>query len=377
MDIYQAIIAENQVFIDETWEKIVNKLQIVAPKNRYKLPSRTANGIYVDYSKLHPDAWTNGFWPGIMWLLYVGTKDEMFKQAALCAEKLLAAGAEDFDLLYHDVGFMWHISSGVNYRLTGDKKAKSHAMFMAATLAARYNLNTQCIRAFQPKDQERMVIIDTMMNLPLLYWASRETNDPRFSLVAQSHADTAMRNHMRKDGSVYHVLEYDLYTGECLGPIMGQGTAVEGAWTRGQAWAIYGFTLSYIHTGKEEYLQTAKKVAHYFMAAVSETGYIPPYDFRQPAETDFLDTSAGTIAACGLIELAKQVEEQEKAMYLKCAIKMLQALEKKHCVWSLEDEAILQNVAISPKTQNVSGICGEYFLVEAIYKLKGFEPLFW
>lgn len=378
MGIYESIISANKAFIDETWEKIDKKLQVVAPKNRDKLPSMSINGVYNDHSEDMPDAWTNGFWPGIMWLMYAGTKNDMYKDIAIRGEELLETAAANFDCLYHDVGFMWHISSGAHYRITGDLKAKSRAMYMAASLASRYNMNTKSIRAFQEEARSTWVIIDSLMNLPLLYWASRETNDPRFSLFAQSHVDTVLENHVRKDGSVNHILSYDLHTGEFLGVLPGQGSgALDSSWTRGQAWAVYGLTLSYIHTQKEEYLNAAKNVAHYFIAAVSDNDYVPQYDFRQPYDCKDVDTSAGAITACGLIELAKVVPECEKALYLNAAIKMVKALVERYCDWTENDDAILQGVAASSKVMNVSNVFGEYYLIEAIYKLKGFEPMFW
>lgn len=377
MSIYEKIIADNKEFIDATWEKLDNKLSIVAERNYDKLPFTTENGVYNDFSRTVPHAWTNGFWPGMMWLMYVGTRREEYKNTAIHAEELLEKAAEDFDILFHDVGFMWHISSGVHYRLLGDKKSKSRAMYMAASLSSRFNMNTRAIRAFCEPEREKKVIVDCMMNIPLLYWASRETNDPRFSLVAMAHADTTMNNHVRPDGSVYHILEYDIHTGECLGPIPGQGSGIESSWTRGQAWAIYGFILSYIHTGKKEYLDTAKRVAHYFIACVSQTDYVAQYDFRQDADSRDVDTSASAIAACGLIEIAKIVPENEKKLYLDVAIKMLKAIDAGWCNWSSETDSIVQGVAESPWRLNVDTVFGEYYFIEAFYKLKGFEPLFW
>ena len=377
MGIYEELVLAEKPYMEAVWEKIDKKMRLVAQRNYNKLPYSAENGVYKDLAQSCPHGWTNGFWPGIMWLMYVGTKEELYKDVAIRAEELLEKAAEDFDVLHHDVGFMWHISSGVHYRLLGDKKAKSRAMYMAASLASRYNLNTKAIRAFPNEDRERKVIIDSMMNIPLLYWASREAKDPRFSLIAQSHADTSIQNHVREDGSVKHILEYDLYTGECLGEVKGQGIGVGGSWTRGQAWAIYGFTLSYIHTGRQEYLDTAKKVAHYFIANVSGTDYVVPYDFRQAPDCTDGDTSAAAITACGLIELAKVVPENEKALYLKPAIKLVKVLVEQFCNWNPQEDGILQGGAVSAKSLNVAIIFGEYYFVEAIYKLIGMEPLFW
>ena len=376
MGIYEQIIEQNKEFIDSTWEKLDRKLRVVAPRNREIIPYSTKEDGR--YRETIPEGWTNGFWSGLLWLMYAGTGEEVYKDVAIRGEEMLNVILEDFDNLHHDVGFMWHISSGARYRLTGDKKAKSINMYAAASLASRYNMATGVIRAFIEPEREKKVIVDSMMNIQQLFWASEEAKDPRFAMIAMSHADTTMKNHIRPDGSVNHVLDYDIHTGEFLGVANGQGAGFhESSWTRGQAWALYGYALTYLHSGKQEYLDTAKRVAHYFMACVSQTGYVPQYDFRQMPDCKDIDTSAGAIAACGLIELAKLVPEYEKAIYLRAAIEIMKALEKDYCDWSLETDAVLQGVAEGPKRLNVTLIFGEYFFTEAIYKLKGFEPMFW
>ena len=378
MSVYQKICDKNKEFIGDTWNKIVAKMSVVADRNADRLPFMQADGRYNDMSKDACDAWTNGFWPGMMWLLYVATGDEKYKDIARNAAKVLEKCAEDFDLLHHDVGFMWNISTGADYRITGDKKAKSRTMYMAASLASRYNMNTGCIRAWVEKERESLVIIDSMMNISLLYWASEITDDPRFALVAQSHADTCAKNHIRDDGSVYHILEYDIRSGELMGVGKGQGIdSPDNAWTRGASWALYGYALSAMHTGREDYLNVAKKVANHFVANVCQSGYIPKYDFRQDYECPDVDTSAGAIAACGLIELANLVPENEKAMYLECAINMLRAMCDKYCDFSTETDAILGGVAIAPTCLNETNVFGEYYFIEAFYKLMGYKPMFW
>ncbi len=222
-----------------------------------------------------------------------------------------------------------------------------------------------------------------MMNIPLLYWASEETNNIAYKQIAMRHADKTIENHIRADGSVYHVLNYDINTGGFLGPApFTQGYDAEmSSWSRGQSWAIYGFVLSYIHTGEKRYLNAAKRVAHYFISAVCSTGYVPLSDFRAPlTEPLQLDASAGAIAACGLIETAKAVPEFEKEMYMRAALDILRALSEKHCDFSENKDSILQNSTGSygkEKEINRDYIFGDYFFVEAMYKLKGFDILFW
>ena len=376
----QAILDKNKAWIDETWSKIEVKLRRNSELCRHKIPQKTINGVYDDCSGGNCDTWTNGFWPGIMWLMYAATKEETFRETAEIAEEALDTALENFNCLHHDVGFMWHISAGANYRLTGNEKSKNRNLHAAAVLATRYNVNGEFIKAWNEEGFEGWVIIDSMMNIPLLYWATKETNNVAFKQIAMHHADKTIEHHIRPDGSVYHIMDYDINNGDCKGYAPDtQGYDPEtSSWSRGQAWAIYGFALSYLHTGEQRYLDTAKRVAHYFMTAVIPDDYVPRADFRAPEEPVYYDTSAGAIAACGLIEIAKVVPEFEKKMYMQAAINLIKAMVDKHCDWSEEEQAILQNSsACHAQGVHEAFIFGEYYFVEAIYKLKGFEPLFW
>lgn len=375
------LLEQNKVWIDETWDKMVEKLRKVSVTTRNTLPLGTdETGKYDDKSGGKAGSWTNGFWPGIMWLMYAATGEDTFRQTAENGEETLDKALEAYEILHHDVGFMWHISAGANYKLTGNEKSKNRNLHAAAVLAARYNVNGEFIKAWNEDDVQGWVIIDSMLNVPLLYWAARETNNIAMKQIAMHHADKTMEHHIRPDGSVYHILNYDIETGECLGPASHtQGYDPEtSSWSRGQAWAIYGYVLSYIHTGEERYLDVAKKVAHYFIANVAATDYVPLSDFRAPAEPVYLDTSAGAIAACGLYEIAKAVPEFEKKIYMDAALKMMKALVDNHCDFTDDSEAILKNVTGSYAADfHVSRVYGEYYFVEAMYKLKGFEPMFW
>ncbi|MEF9959135.1 MAG: glycoside hydrolase family 88 protein [Niameybacter sp.] len=369
-----------ELWIDKTWNKIEHKLRQVAPRNQEKLPYTSVDGQFDDQSKNNVSWWTNGFWPGMMWLMYTATGDDLYKDTAIKGEERLDKALQNYDGLHHDVGFMWHITSGVHYRLLGDKQAKVRALYTANTLAGRYNLKGQFIRAWNGNGTEGWAIIDCMMNIPLLYWASRETKDERFRFIAESHADTTMENHVRPDGSVKHIIVYDAINGGVLKEKGGQGYGVGSSWSRGQAWALYGFVLSYIHTQKEEYLETAKRIAHYFIANISED-YLPKCDFRSPQEPVIYDSTAGAIAACGLIEIARMVPEYEKHVYLTPAVRMLKAMEEKFCNWDEAEDSILQMGTEKYHSdgggRHIPIIYGDYFFVEALYKLKGNEQLFW
>lgn len=374
------IIAENKAWIDSVWEKLDKKLKIVSETSREKIPYTSENGVHDNMAEKNITWWTNGFWEGLMWLMYIGTKDERYRKTAERAEEILDGAFMDYDGLYHDVGFMWHISSGVNYRLFGGNKSRLRTLYAADILAARYNISGKFIRAWNG-DMNGWVIIDSMMNLPILYWAAKEHKDDRYRFIAENHADTLLRTHIRPDGSANHVVNLDTVTGEVIENMGGQGYEAGSSWSRGQSWALYGYVLSYIHTGRQEYLDTAKRAAHYFIACVSETEYLPRADFRAPDEPEIIDSTAGACAACGLIELAKQVGEFEKKLYMGAAIKILKALEKNCCDWTDKEEAILKMGTTAyhceDNNRHIPIIYGDYFFTEAIYKLRGNDMLFW
>ena len=372
----QSIINENKQWIDETWEKIVQKLKKTVARNKYIIAGYTdENGRYLDCSRKGIGNWTNGYWPGIMWLMYHGTGDETYREVAEYGEKSLDAAQARYDILHHDVGFMWLLSSVASHTLTENPESRNRALHAACILAARYNANGGYIGAWAGVRSSNWVIIDSMMNIPLLHWAYGQTGNLSFKSIAMSHADTCIRNHIRADGSVNHVIEYDGNTGEVLGKPHTQGYDMDSAWSRGQSWAIYGYAISYLHTGEQRYLDAAKKVAHYFISACCNDGYVPKADFMQPDEQ--IDTSAAAITACGLIEIAKSVPERESKMYIQAAFNMMKAITEKHCDWTDDNDAILQNVSGSWNDRvHIPAMYGEYYYVEAMYKLKGFDKIF-
>ena len=377
---YAEIIQNNQQWIDETWKKLDEKLSRTAVKSRYKLPYTTVNGEHDDKSQGKAVLWwTNGFWGGLMWQMYVGTGKECYKITAEESEKLLDGCFNYVDSLHHDVGFLFHITSGANYRLTGNVVSKNRNLLAAMTLASRYNVDGNYIRAWN-SDRLGWTIIDTMLNINQLYWASEEIGDPRFKRVAMRHADMAMRDHVRADGSVNHIVVHDPEKADTVLEVKaGQGYSETSCWSRGDSWALYGFILSYIHTKAERYLETAKKVADYFIQETEKTAWLPRLDFRQPEEPLYYDSTAGACAACGLIEIAKNVEnEAEKEKYLTAAINILKAMEKNWCDFSETEDSILQMGSERyTKGIHMPIIYGDYYFVEAILKLKGTDFLAW
>ena len=378
---YNEILAENKAWAEETFKKIDAKFSKVTLRSRDKLADGVdANGVH---KSVNARTWTSGFWGGLNHLLYNYTKNEEYLKTAHRSEELLDKALFDFEGLYHDVGFMWHILSGANYRLYGDEKSKNRNLFAASSLFSRYVMNGGFIRAWnkewQDNDVTNWTIIDCMMNLPILYWASDVIGDDRFTQIAKAHADMALRDHIRPDGSVIHIVEHDRESAGVITTHGGQGYGVGSCWSRGQAWGLYGFIISYNHTGDVRYLDAAKKIAHYFIANCCDD-WLPRVDFRAPSEPVYYDSTAGACAACGLIDIARAVGENEGGMYMNAAINILKALDKSFMDYSPETDAMLgYGTVLYPKKEkqmsglHISIIYADFFYTEAILKLLGSE----
>lgn len=372
---------EMELFAKQVSDKIKSKMIVVAERNRDKIPYTTVDGVFDDWTEKDICWWTNGFWGGMMWQLYSATKLPLYKEIAKENERKLDRNLMNYRGMDHDSGFKWLTTAVANYQLTGNKESFNRGMLAADNLAGRYNLAGEFIRAWNDNgDGSRAgwAIIDCMMNLPLLYWAYNETKDPRYYKIAVSHADTTMKNFVREDGSVKHIVEFDANTGEYIKSQGGQGYERGSSWTRGQAWAIYGFILSYKHTKKAEYLECAKKIANYFIANIPEDGLIP-VDFRQPLDSNLKDSTAAAIAACGLLEIAKYLDEPEKKLYGDAVYKLLKTLDEKSCNWSKDCDNMLERctAAYHDKKHEFSIIYGDYFFIEAIWKLTNEELFIW
>lgn len=371
-------------WISEVYEKILAKEEKVAQRNRNKIPYTTKDGVFDDRGKTEICWWTNGFWGGMMWQLYHVTEKPVYLENALRTEIRLDENLMNRQGMDHDSGFKWLPTAVAHYRVTGDMASRNRALLAADNLASRFNPVGKFIRAWNNWDGNEdgsfagRAIIDCMMNLPLLYWAGEELHDPRFYHIAKMHADTAIKNFIREDGSAKHIIEFDAETGEYLHSVGGQGYGHGSSWTRGQAWAVYGFMLSYIHTKEERYLATAKKVADYFIANIPDSKLIP-VDFRQPETPAYEDSTAAAIASCGLLELAKYVPETEKAKYEEAALEMLKALADKRCNWDENVDNLVEKctAAYHDADHEFSIIYGDYYFIEAIWKLMGKELFIW
>lgn len=370
-----------QQWIQEAWEQVVAKIERTSKRIGATHPHVTREGKYDDN---RPSHWVSGFWPGLLWLLYRDTRNEAYAEIARQCEKKISEALIEYEQLHHDVGFIYGLSSVSQYVLLGDKAARKHGLMAANLLAGRFNVHGNFIRAWHDWDGENhsgWSIIDSMMNIPLLYWASNEMDDPRYTHIAVKHADTILREFVRPDGSTHHIVCFDAQTGERTSALGGQGYSEASAWSRGASWAIYGFALSYKYTKEIRFLDAAKQTAHFFLANLPED-HVPHWDFRVPSREEApRDSSAGACAASGLLEIADLVNEEEAELYRSAALRILHSLYENYGAWDdpTEEGLLLHATGEYPRGVNVdvSLMYGDYYFVEALAKLRGGKPLFW
>jgi unsaturated chondroitin disaccharide hydrolase len=268
--------------------------------------------------------WVGGFWPGTLWMAWLHTGDDDFRSWALASAEKLAP--RRYDTGTHDLGFLFYPSWVTAWRLTGDDTWRTGAVRAADSLIQRYNPRGRFIRAWgaltDPRNAGR-VIIDTMMNLDLLAFASRQTGDAKYLDIAVEHAKTTQRVFPRPDGSTAHVFDFDPDSGAPIGPNTVQGYSPTSCWSRGQAWGLYGFTTMYRRTGNGEFLATARRLADFAVRALTPD-HVPVWDYGAPQQPhDIKDASAGAITACGLLDLS---EATGRRSYREVALRLLTAL---------------------------------------------------
>ncbi len=290
-----------------------------------KLP-RSYDSVKNELITSNSDWWCSGFYPGTLWYLYEYTKDESLKTEALRATTLLEK--EKNNIGTHDLGFMMGCSFGNANRITPKPEYKEILLTSARSLATRFNSKIGCIKSWDSKPGDFLVIIDNMMNLELLFWATKISGDSSFYKIAVTHANITIKNHFRDDNSSYHVLNYNSETGDVKEKRTAQGAANESAWARGQVWGLYGYTVTYRETKNPVYLEQAKKIADFILTNQNlPADGIPYWGFNAPNIPNTLrDASAAAILASALLELSKYVESSWSANYLKLAETILKTL---------------------------------------------------
>lgn len=375
----------------------VNKqLDICAAKVEKSLDAMRVNGK-IDYTKdpkdilkgqtnwnlqkNTPDAWTWGFWPGILWMDYQYTKDNQIKKEATSFMNSLEYLSEEpaYD---HDLGFLVFLSYEKAYNCTKNQSYKQVIINTSEKLSALFNPKIGTILSW-PREavgkgryKPYNTIIDNMINLEMLFWASKESGNPKYKDIAISHANTTMAHHFRKDYSSYHVAVYDTLTGKFIKGVTNQGYSDNSMWARGQSWAIYGYTMCYRETGNKKYLDFAQKVADVYLKRLPKD-FVPYWDFNDPAIPNApRDASAAGVVASALLELSTYLPGEKGKNYYNDAVKMLESLSKKPYQSGKTSNAfLLHSTGNYPIHSQIdcSIIYADYYYMEALLRLKTLE----
>ena len=322
--------------------------------------------------------WTSGFFPGELWFLYEYTQNNFWKKKAQQHTDILEK--EKMNGSTHDMGFKVYCSFGNGYRLTQDEHYKEVLLQSARTLATRFKPAAGIIRSWDHSTAKWAcpVIIDNMMNLELLFWATKESKDSTFYRIAVDHARTTMKHHFRPDFSSYHVIDYDTITGQVLKKNTHQGFADESAWSRGQAWALYGYTMCYRETRLPEFLEQAQNIEKYlFTHPNMPEDLIPYWDFDAPGIPDEpRDVSAATVIASALYELSLYDPEKGER-YRSNADKIIENLTKHYRAMLKKDNGFLLLHSTGTKPTNtevdVPIVYADYYFIEALMRKNKLE----
>ncbi len=359
------------VNVDSTFnlihQQLANMLGSLDQKNRYPRTYNEEDFLVTVTS----DDWTSGFFPGMLWYMYEYTKDTEWKKHA----QQWTAGLEfeKYNSKTHDLGFMLYTSFGNGYRLTKRSHYKNVLIAAANTLITRYNPKVGCIQSWEQGKWKYPVIIDNMMNLELLFWASKITGNSKYATIAIHHANTTLKNQFREDGSSWHVLDYDPKTGNIRSKTTAQGYSDDSSWARGQAWGLYGFTMTYRETKDSTYLNQAEKIAEYIIQNLEKTK-IPYWDFKAPY-IPFVhkDASAAAITASALLELSSFSKKSH--LYCKIAEEILHQLcTPEYLAKAKSNGNFILNHSIGHKPDNsevdVPLIYADYYFIEALLRYK-------
>ncbi|WP_223591945.1 glycoside hydrolase family 88 protein [Neobacillus bataviensis] len=338
------------------------------------------------YSPVQNDyEWTQGFWTGMIWLAYEMTGNKKFREVAeIQVETFRKRIDERLGINHHDLGFLYTLSCVAAYKLTGNSEAKNIALKAADTLMERFSKKGEFIQAWgdlNAPDNYRL-IIDCYLNLPLLFWASEVTGDQRFYDAAYKHAKTAMKVVVREDASTFHTYYFDSETGQPAKGVTAQGYSDDSCWARGQAWGVYGFPLSYLYTKDESFMEMYHKVTQYFLNRLPED-YIPYWDLMFTEGDQYRDSSAASIAICGLLEMDKwlPLDHPMKNIYQSTAMHILKSLIENYTTINHSESNGLLLHAVYSIPHNVGvdecNIWGDYYYMEALVRVLKDWELYW
>ena len=334
--------------------------------------------------------WTEGFYTGEIWIAYELTGNEKFKELAMKhVDSFLERIENRVEVNHHDMGFLYSLSCVAAYKLTGSEVGKKAALMAADNLISRFHEVGQFLQAWGEMGAEDnyRLIIDCLLNLPLLYWATEVTGDEKYADIAKKHITTAMKVVLREDNSTYHTYYFDKTTGEPTRGVTAQGYRNGSAWARGQAWGVYGVALSYKYTKNPEYLELFRRVTDFFLASLPQD-LVPYWDFDFTDGSDEpKDSSSSAITICGMLEMAKYLGEEEAAYYTSVAKRMLKSLVDNYAAKDINvsNGQLLRGTYARKSefnTVNNRGVdeCntwGDYYYCEALIRMVKDWELYW
>jgi len=380
---YEKETTINKEFCKEAIDFILEKVDANIEIFKDGFPS--AASVNGNYKIIENNDWTTSFWTGMLWLAYEVTGNKKYQNAA---EKHLDSFQERLDKNIctdtHDLGFLYSLSCVSAYKLTGNERAKDIALKAADLLMLRYFEKAGIIQAWgdlsDPEQQGRM-IIDCCMNLPLLYWASEITGDKKYYDAAHSHVKQAVKYIVRDDASTFHTYYMDVDTGKPRFGNTHQGYSDDSCWARGQAWAVYGFILSYTYTKDENLVDETKNVANYFLNRLPED-HVCYWDLIFTNGNEERDSSAAAIAACGLLETIKHLPltDESKKVYENASMYMVKSLVENYTTANQTSNGVLAHgVYHKPNMVGVDecNIWGDYYYFEALVRLVKDWKLYW
>lgn len=318
--------------------------------------------------------WRSGFFPGLLWLMYEYSNNISFKnEATKYTQKLRAASMSST----HDLGFMINDSYGRAYDLIGGTENKEVIVAAAKTLSKRYNPIVKSIKSWPSTEVNKFpVIIDNMMNLELLFNATNLTGDSLYYKIALNHALTTMKNHFRKDNSCYHIVDYDPQTGFPIKKPLGNGLHEESIWSRGQSWALYGFTMCYRYTRDQRFLNKAREVCQFLLDQDYPTDLIPYWDMSSSDSLTPRDASSACIMASALIELSSYVSSKEQGELINYSYALLKSLHDNYQseIGSNHGFLLLHSTSLfrGDVEVDVPQIYADYYYLEAVLRLRNY-----
>ncbi len=316
---------------------------------------------------LPAQAWTSGFYPGSLWLAYRKNARPSFKAEARAWTHALAGQARDTST--HDIGFQIMSSFGNGYAVTHNQRYKAVIMRAAKSLATRYNPTVGAIRSWGPRHDHRhfKVIIDNLMNLHLLFWAGSHGGPRAWRHIATRHALTTAHHFLRPDGSTVHLVDFDPATGRVVSMSNPQGFSVDSTWSRGQAWATYGFTNAYEETGNRQFLAASRHVADYFIGGL-RTDCVPYWDFDAPdIPNTATDTSAAAIAAAGLLQLSRVDPNADRSTrYARYASRILSSLADNYLARTGQATLTGSTSTFGVDPPDIGTSYGDYYLLQGV-----------